>query len=409
MAGIGKTASIELEAPHLRPLLSERIPAEVWLQVIEDSNFIREDITNLTLVSKFVRWISQPLLFRTITLSIHKRSTGSPGTTMPYLERAQERLAFCTQHRIAHGVKSVVIRAEISGTLRPVEEYLMDASPLIEAAFTSLPYFPNIHSFSISNSNLNGRHFDVLAQLPRLSGLHFNECSGTGDLRLSRFHLTELSLHGTIGGTFGWWISLIKPSTLRRLSYSSPSEATPTNAEDSLNLFFPAVSIGPRLSNLTVLHLPFRAPKFQCYTSALQRCPNIEVLIIEPELVPVITFNPVLLPTTFPFLPPSTLPKLRAVNAPYAFVTESLIGRQLKHVRIEDTMGSTETVLNLARKVSSMQELVISVDTGRWERYADLLRGVFGCLTGLHSLHIRIEGAFLAADINQVCLVQDSP
>lgn len=405
MAEFGRTAGIELEAQHLRPLLSERIPAEVWLQVIEDSNFIHEDITNLTLVSKFVRWISQPLLFQTITLSIHKRTTGSPGTTTPYLERAQERLAFCTQHRIAHGVKSVVIRAEISGTLRPVEEYLIDASPLVEAVFTSLPYFPNIYSFSISNSNLSGRHFDVLAQLPRLSGLHFNECSGTGDLRLSRFNLTELSLHGTMGGTFGWWISLIKPSSLRRLSYSAPSEATVTNAADSLNLFFPAVSIGPRLSKLTILHLPCRAPKFQCYASALRRCPNIEVLIIEPELVSVTAFDLILLPTTFPFLPLSTLPKLRTVNAPYAFVMESLSGRQLKHIRIEDTMRSTGTVLSLARGFSSIQELVISVDTRPWERYSDLLRGVFGCLPDLHSLHIRIEGTFLAVDINQVCLV----
>ncbi|KAI0083859.1 hypothetical protein BDY19DRAFT_975546 [Irpex rosettiformis] len=404
--GDKRRKSKSLRVPHL-PLVSERNPAEVWLHIIEDSNLTDEDITNLSFVSRFVRWISQPILFRKISASIFSQPSGPPGTTTFYLERLRARLAFATSQRIAHGVNSVAIRCS-SGTSSFAADYVVDASLLVEAVFSALPNFQNLSSFSISDSKLSGRHFDILAQLPRLSGLHFYRCSGSGDLGLSRFRLTELSLHGTIGGSFGWWISLMNPSTIQSLSYStldgtlSPIERflSPPNpdSEDSVNLFFPALSIGPRMTNLAVLRLPSHAPQSRCYVTALQRCPNVQCLIVEPgsrfsQVVPV-------------YLPPSTMPRLKAVSAVLAFVEGSfLIGskRQLKQLRIEDAMRSSAAVLSLTRQFPSVQELVITVDMGSSsDVYIELVREICNQLSGLQGLCVHIEGYYSMAGSERI-------
>ena len=400
MAGSLKKASqADLLEEPLIPLVPERIPAEVWLEIIEDSNLTAEDITNLTFVSRFVRWIAQPMLFRNMNVSMFSRAYGTPGPTTFYLERLKARLAFATQPNISHGVRSVVIRcSSVASGL--VAEFAVDASQLFEAVFTSLPCFHNLRSFSTSNCRLSGRHFDVLAQIPHLSGLHFHQCSGSGDLGLSRFRLKELSLHGTISGTFAWWTSLMKSTSIQSLSYSTTEATSNSNGtDDSLNLFFPALSIGPRMVNLTVLRLPSAAPQTQCYMSALQRCPNIECLIIEPGAR--------LPASSYPPFTSLTLPRLRAISASSAFIAGSFpSGRQLKQIRIEEPFPhrSNASILTLITQFPSVQELVLPAGMGYGE--VEPARGIFSLyLPGLERLCIRYEGFHSAYRTEQVSIL----
>ncbi|KAI0683973.1 hypothetical protein BC835DRAFT_682283 [Cytidiella melzeri] len=424
------TISLSLMAettfPHL-PLKSERIPAEVWLQIIEDSEFVREDIRNLTLVSKFVRWIAQPLLFRTITVSKYSPfldraegrldrigstmatspfvATNGRGYTRSYVLRLQERLAFSTQSRIAHGVHSIIICTRQGRPGLPSED-MIDEEQVIDTVFSHLSHFSNMRSFFASDSKLSGKHFDELAQLRHLTGLHFDKCTGSGDLGLSRFRLKDLSLHGTISGSFGWWISLLRSPTLQRLSYSAPTQTSSLpqgrprrGYEDSLGLFFPALSTGPLMRDLRVLRLPSRAAHSPCYVSALLRCPQVEALLIDPGPPQI---------TALPPLPSSALPRLRAVCASQYFVLRCLQGRQLRHIQVDEAMNNLhECVRDLTMLYPDIEELVISVYAG--DRCAEFLRRIFERFTKLQGLHIRMIGDHTDAGAAQVWKLLSEP
>ena len=64
-------------SPH--PLQTDRIPHEIWLHIIDFSYFERSDLVNLCLTSKFLGWVIQPLLFRSLTFTHTRTFTWLPG------------------------------------------------------------------------------------------------------------------------------------------------------------------------------------------------------------------------------------------------------------------------------------------------------------------------------------------
>ncbi len=179
----------------------ECIPLELWLHIIESAHLTRADIATLTTVSKFLRRIAQPILFAeiSVTLLLAKKN-GIPQAFRCqhsyYYKRLKRRLSFAMSQRIAPAVKSLVIRCGTGQEIDPEMHELVEEEKVVESLFHVLRHFPNIKAFSAEGVTLAEVHFEQLLQLPYLIGMHLDTCSASGDLRLSRFKMKSLSLHG---------------------------------------------------------------------------------------------------------------------------------------------------------------------------------------------------------------------
>ncbi|EKM50145.1 uncharacterized protein PHACADRAFT_264710, partial [Phanerochaete carnosa HHB-10118-sp] len=266
-----------------QPFLSERIPAEIWLQIMECSSLEQDDIANLSLVGRHLRYVIQPILFSEIRVTLIQArylDTYAPVRCqhVDYYDRLKKRLEFATSNHIAYYVKALTFR--VGGERLDVEtQDAIKEEQVLRTVFDELHHFVNLRSFSAQDISLDGTHFDSLARLEYFNGIHLERCTCSGDLGLTRFKLKSLSLHGKMNGSYGWWIPLVTSSSVEHLSYDAPAlSSTETEPE----ILFPALAVFPhQMRSLRTLRLPAYAPLFPCFARALARCSSVENLYID--------------------------------------------------------------------------------------------------------------------------------
>lgn len=371
------------------PFRSERIPAEIWLQVIEGCSLEQEDIASLSLVGKHLRYVAQPMLFAEIQVTLIKARYLD--TYMPvrcqharYHDRLKKRLEFATSNRIAYFVRSLSIR--VAGDRVDVEtEDAVKEGQILHEIFQDLHHFVSLRSFSAQDISLDGSHFDLLAQLQHFNGIHLERCMCTGDLGLTRFKLKYLSLHGKMSGSFGWWIPLVTSSSVEHLSYDAPP---PMLQGEEPEILFPALSVLPRpLHLLRTLRLPAHAQLFPCFVSALSRCSSVENLYIDPSPSP--RFHPLAMASGQIALSHNTLPNLKAVGAPAHFIESLIMSRtgraNFKHVSVWGQNYNAMEMLELIRdRCPELEEIVVDLPSLHTMAPLDLLLLDFPTLRGLY-------------------------
>lgn len=387
------SGSHKCESPESRPSLrSERVPYEIWLQIIESTTLDHSDIVNLTLVSKFLRYVAQPMLFSEFKVSIPRvryldSVTPVRCQDISYHDRLKQRLEFASYPRIVQAVKSLSIRmGEERRDLRSQETVTEES--VVQTVFDQLSHFVNLRSFFAQDVALTGAHFDALAQLKYFSGIHLERCKCTGDLGLARLKLKYLSLHGRMTGTHGWWIPLLKCPTLEHLSYEPAVRST--SGTDDPELLFPAVAVSPVMHSLRTLRLPANAYFLPCFSLALARCSSVEELFIghvqkfySPLPFEVDLYNP---------LPSNVLPNLKAINAPLAFVQGCILlnpdvpeRKNLKHITLPDYLRPSLEILQIIKeRCPALEELVIHAFSLHDTVALDMILTGMASLRGLH-------------------------
>lgn len=370
---------------------SEKIPFEIWLQIIECSSLDHTDISHLTLVSKLLRYVAQPMLFANFRVTIIRaRYLDSPTPVscqhIAYRSRLKTRLEFASLPRIVQSVKVFDIRMGGERLDLDAQETVKEEE-ILGTLFQNIHHFTSLRSLFAQDVSLTGAHFDYLAELKYFNGIHLERCSCTGDLRLTRFRLKYLSLHGKMAGSYGWWLPLLQCSSLQHLSY----DAVPGPPQDP-GLFFPALSTGPIMHSMRTLRLPILAAFYPCFTLALSRCPSLENLYVDHrsdgQFLYIVGDH-----STYPTLSPTTLPKLRAVSGPFGFVTGCILpgGRtQLRHIRVSSIIGDTRFLVDLIKQCRpELEELVVQVTAIQdnvWLQY------IFTSMAALRGLHITYDG-----------------
>lgn len=133
---------------------AERVPLELWLQIIQCSDFSHNDFANIACVSKFLAWAAQPPLFShfTVTQPCAKKDDKVGKCQHPaYRMRFLQRLQFIKTEHIAAAVKSVSILFEPKVLLPHVYEgagELVAADEILDEIFDALSFFPNIEEVS---------------------------------------------------------------------------------------------------------------------------------------------------------------------------------------------------------------------------------------------------------------------
>lgn len=379
---------------------SERIPAEIWLQVIEDSGLEHRDIASLSLVGKHLRYVAQPMLFSEIQITLTKArylDTHTPVRCqhIVYYNRLKKRLEFARSSRIAHFVKSLSIR--VAGDRLDIEkEDAVQEEQVLSEVFRELHRFASLRSFSAQDISLGGSLFDSLAQLEHFNGIHLERCTCTGELGLRRFKLKYLSLHGRMSGSFGWWIPLVTSSSVEHLSYDALPPPLLGNDNEEPEILFPALSVLPRpLHSLRTLRLPAHAQYFPCFVRALAQCSSVENLYIDSS--PYRRIHPLLPMDIGPIvLSHNALPKLKAIGAPAHFVEALIMSRSspavLKHISVWGQRYNSMEILELIRdRCPGVEEIVIDLPTLHSMAPLDLLltdlpalRGLFIMANGHH-------------------------
>ena len=305
-----------------------------------------------------------------------------------YLNRLNQRLEFALLPRIVQSVKAIDIR--MGGETRSLDaQEAVKEETVVWTLFQHIHHLTNLRSFSAQNVSLTGAHFDCLAELKYFQGIHLTRCSCTGDLGLARFKLRHLSLHGKMTGSHGWWIPLLKCSSLQHLSY----DAVPGPPGDP-ELLFPALATGPVLHSLRTLRLPDHAAFYPCFSLALSRCSSVENLYVDhiQKGWPV-HFTPS--DPNYPMLSQDALPKLRAVSAPYDFVRNCILVAPgcrplLKHIRTADILFTALPLHDLiTNRCPTLEELVIRVTDIRDTVWIQSLLTSLISIRGLHITYDR--------------------
>ena len=380
---LGQTAVVTISANHA--LQTERIPLEIWLHIVESSDLSHADMFNLSMTSKFLGWVVQPLLFRHFTVTHSRTFTWVPGRPggqdKRYVERLELRLQFATSTRIAGGVKSVNIAAGPRNETYALNEDVISSDTIMGKVFDAFHHFPNLKTVFVAQATLTPARVDQLASVPLLEALHVDSCTATGDLNLSRLHLLRLSLSGEMRGTFGWWLPLLRSPTLSHFSYDAPTaQAKPDDPDE---LVFPALATGSVMHSLTTLHLPGACYRFPCFVMALLQCPNVEELYIADSERFDASFPMIAVDRKFS-LPAHALQQLRAIHAPFEFVMSCTTDRPIRHVATDLTrqFSRHQQLLDFQERFAELEELVIHVSNTSATRVHGLLRP-FSRLEGL--------------------------
>ena len=382
------------------PLRSERVPYEIWLQIIECSSLEHQDIAHLSLVSKFLRFVAQPMLFSEFRVMLHRAryldvASAIKCQHVSIFARLKERLEFASLPRVVQSVKRLSIR--IGNERRDWDrDAIVAEEEVVETVFNHLHHFVNLRSLSAQDVSLTGSHFDALAQLKFFNGIHLERCRCTGELGLARFKLRHLSLHGRMTGTYGWWIPLVRCPTVEHLSYEVSN--IPGSADDP-EVLFPALATGPSMRSLRTLRLPSVAASLPCFQSALSRCPEVENLYVEENEYfrhhPFLHGHP-----AYPPLARGTLPKLKAISAPSSFLDGCILQKDhqlpFRHISITNPLygGEATFILDVIKlKCPELEEFVV--------RLADLrdttwLNSVLTDLPGLRGLHVVVLHYFIS-------------
>ena len=313
------------DAPlHRRSLQTDRIPLEIWLQIIAHSGISQSEIQSLSLTSRFLAWATQPLLFHTFTATPSRISDKEPGgirgQDAKYVEHLDERLQFATSVRIAHGVRSVVIAtAEDPGSPSPDED-LVSADTIVDKVFDALGRFPSLKALHVAGIDFTAQRINQLASLPTLQGVHIGTRTTIGQLDLTGLPIRQLSLHVAKHDTSGWRLSQLLSPTLEHFSCET--------MEAECDLVLAALAVGTRMRSLRSLYLPGRCYDLPNFASALRQCPNIEELYI-PEP----TFHDPRLRQLVPPIP-LQLRKLRSISIPLARIMKGVQDVPIKHISV---------------------------------------------------------------------------
>jgi F-box-like len=210
-------------------------PPEVWIQIFPHILPDVQDVKNVTLTSKSFQLLAQPLLFQHISFRPYCVTSPTSGNLMSWqqdLAHINERLAFITLERIAHGVQDVDILPDVTFGRR--QEGTVELSVIVDAVFRSLSRFPHLHALKCAQILFSQRH---LAQLPCLSSsletftavdCHIAAPLAEGNAPIVAVRdLTVLwgsmapEVNGTASGhesSHKYWLSLMHPDFLRRLT-----------------------------------------------------------------------------------------------------------------------------------------------------------------------------------------------
>jgi F-box-like len=192
------------------------IPPEVWLQIFPHLLSV-QDIENVALTSKSFQLLAQPLLFRRI--SFYPRCVMNPtsGNLMIWQqdsEEINERLAFFTLERIAHGVRDVNISPETMSRMK--QECTIDLSVVVDAIFGWLSRFPHLRTLDCARIVFSSKH---LRGLSSLETFRAHGCEITAPLAEDNASImTVKNLLLAMDSSYQYLLSLMHPDFLCRLT-----------------------------------------------------------------------------------------------------------------------------------------------------------------------------------------------
>ena len=173
LAGDTRTQRERVMSTPTATLRTERVPIELWLQIIRFSDCEKRDLADLALVSKFLAWVVQPLLFTDFTvtlLRVHLDGQVTKCQHTAYHTRMLERLQFLKSERIAHNVRSISIRLH-SKAMHLDPEVLVGADEIVNEVFAVLAYLPHLKALHGHEVHLTRPHL----ALSNLSPFHISK------------------------------------------------------------------------------------------------------------------------------------------------------------------------------------------------------------------------------------------
>ncbi|KAJ6450401.1 hypothetical protein C8R45DRAFT_1224128 [Mycena sanguinolenta] len=328
---------------------ADRLATEIWHNCWTYCGSL--ELRRLCLVCKYFRTICQPLLFREQTIIAPRDITRFNWIEMTE-DMHNKAVAF---HELAASPLAAFVR-----------QWRFTGDHTLGDIHQRLPLIANIHMlqdtwrrlFTVFTTTLgayqrlailrlSGLHIDftvraTLESLKFLEELEFSECdivARTGSLlplkSFGLLHGRRLNSEPHVDA-----LSFIAPDNLHRLMFGDHVDAEPV---------LKALSSGPlpRLSRITVL---ITACAFECFSTFLACCPELEFIHIRPYSV-INEIKPIPLPDP---LPATTLPILKSFKDPLV-----LAGRFIRNrpVELVELVGSAmeiaaETVLSTLSAVS---------------------------------------------------------
>lgn len=153
-------------------------PPELWLHVFYFLKDERLDLTGLAMVSKSFVALAQPLLFQHIAVRPvcdQQYASGRLTCRADSLAEVTERMRFCAQERIAHGVTTIELSPTINYCVRRDaggEEF----SAVADVVIRMLPLFPRLRSFQCAHLVLQPHHVSTISGTTNLRSFHTINC-----------------------------------------------------------------------------------------------------------------------------------------------------------------------------------------------------------------------------------------
>lgn len=261
------------------------LPPEIWLEVFSSDELSSNDIRNITLTNSQFRWLAQPLLFRTLSVTQLKfRGLRRRVQTPTYFKRFMRRLEFSISDRIISSIRTIVIASRMK-FLDYNNEEVVDGFDILYALFNVLPRFPNITTVKGSAFTLTNYRVEQLFKLPNLRSLQLYDILGSGVSAMPtvtpQSKLEELVMElpwwnqGIVSPpVVPWWISLLCPNRTRRVHF--------LDGPNSIAFFQWVASSVSMMPSLRVLNVAPTAIASSAAIRTFEKCPGIQQLSL-PE------------------------------------------------------------------------------------------------------------------------------
>ncbi|KAG6816326.1 hypothetical protein H0H87_006925 [Tephrocybe sp. NHM501043] len=336
------------------------LPTELWLQIL--SLLPLDTVATVTLISRSLRWIAQPLLFKedlaihpfTISIAYRRLQVDS------YLARCHDRLDFLSSPRIApHIVKFSLTPFPAGHSLSRNSKPHIPENEIVDHVFDVLPLFTGLRSLTIHSIKSTPERMTILRSL----ALDYFELETRGDditwqkmrqgvtpptpipaQRVLSFNCDTSPHQVPIPALVS--LQFLHPTTLNQIN------AGPNGTESILVAMSLSSSTFPRLHTLDISARYVSCAEF---IPTLHQCPNLITLRIRSSF----TDSPVR-PHMAP-LPPQILPSLSTYHGPPYLARFFANNRDIRDFKLWSSRRPS-SVVQPAKLVPILQQLGVRIE-----------------------------------------------